>query len=134
VDHVIAALQARFASVAFDAPVPPVLVAGGPTSLRRVLSNVLVNACEGNGVRGASTVEITVRCEDATVVIDIRDDGPGIAAHVLSTVPAAVSTKPAGLGLGIGVVDGVVRASGGTVEWRNVDRGACVAIALRASL
>jgi signal transduction histidine kinase len=104
---------------------PAAMVAGGEATLRRILANLVVNACEGDGRRGARRVEISARPGDgARVVIEIVDDGPGLPAHVLAAAPGtAGSTKPAGLGLGLGLVHGLVKASGGTVAWHNRDGG-----------
>jgi signal transduction histidine kinase len=124
---VIATLEPRFPAVAIAAApgdAPPVLVAGGEAILRRILANLLVNACEGDGARGPRRVEVHARPEGGRVAIEIVDDGPGLPAHVLAVRPGeALSTKPAGNGLGLGLVDGLVRASGGSVTWSNPGAG-----------
>ncbi len=137
--EVVAALRPRFPAVQLDAAAaaaaPPALVAGGPPALRRILANVVVNACEGDGARAAQRVAISARRVAPGVVIEIRDDGPGLPAHVLAApVGDAVSTKAVGSGLGIGLVDGLVRASGGSVSWRNhPGGGASVVVTLPAA-
>jgi signal transduction histidine kinase len=124
---VVAALAPRFPRVTLAAEpcdAPPALVAGGAPTLRRILANLVVNACEGDGTSGAHRVAISARRADALVAIAIEDDGPGLPAHVLATPPGqGVSTKPVGAGFGIGLVDGLVRASGGTVSWTNRTNG-----------
>jgi signal transduction histidine kinase len=137
--QVIEALAPRFPEVALEtdaADAPAALVAGGPATLRRILANLVVNACEGDGARRARKVAIKARrTGDARIAIEVTDDGPGLPAHVLSTPPGeAVSTKPVGIGFGIGLVDGLVRASGGTVSWQNQSGGgACVVVQLPAA-
>ena len=137
--HVLAALRPRFPDVALDAAAdtaPPALVAGGAATLRRIIANLIVNACEGDGTRGARRVSISTRKAAASAVaIEVVDDGPGLPGHVIATAPGqAVSTKPLGLGFGIGLVDGLVRASGGTVSWTNQQGGgACVLVELPAA-
>lgn len=122
--NVAAALTSRFPCVHIrvdGGAVRPVLVAGGAPTLHRILANLVVNACEGDGGRGARRVEVHAReAGDGRVA----DDGPGLPAHVLSTPPGqALSTKPVGTGFGIGLVDGLVRASGGSLSWRNNEGG-----------
>jgi signal transduction histidine kinase len=136
---VVSALAARFPRVAFRASgvdrSSSALVAGGGAGLRRILANLTINACEGDGSRGASEVELRARVTDARVIIDILDDGPGLPDHVVAGVPGeAPSTKPAGAGLGIGLVAGLVKASGGRIAWSNRPQGgAWVVIDLAAA-
>ena len=124
---VIAALGPRFPRVALEASVEasrPALVSGGGAGLRHILANLIVNACEGDGVRGASRVEVRAREEDARILIELVDDGPGLPAQVLAATPGqAASTKPAGAGLGIGLTAVRVKASRGQVSWSNRDEG-----------
>jgi signal transduction histidine kinase len=125
---VVSALAARFPRVAFQASsvdlVSSALVAGGGPGLRRILANLTVNACEGDGSRGASRVELRARVSEARVIIEILDDGPGLPEHIVAGVAGeAPSSKPAGAGLGIGLVAGLVRASGGRIAWSNRPKG-----------
>jgi signal transduction histidine kinase len=124
---VVAALRPRFPAVEITATADgatPALVAGGETTLRRILSNLLVNACEGDGRLRARRVEITARANGERVTIEIVDDGPGLPDHVARARPGeAASTKPTGIGVGIGLVHGLVTASGGSVGWNNRDGG-----------
>jgi signal transduction histidine kinase len=124
---VVSAMTPRFPAVAITAMAdgaPAVLIAGGEVTLRRILANLVVNACEGDGRHGARRVDVHARKSGARVAIEVVDDGPGFPGHVLATPPGhAPSTKAAGTGLGIGLVDGLVKASGGTVTWRNRDGG-----------
>ncbi|KAB2896640.1 MAG: hypothetical protein F9K40_14145 [Kofleriaceae bacterium] len=124
---VIAALAPRFPRVAIEADggARSVLVAGGPQSLRRIVANLVINACEGDGRRAARRVDVRARESGAkTIAIEILDDGPGLPAHVLAVPPGeGLSTKPVGTGVGIGLVDGLVRASGGSLSWTNREGG-----------
>jgi signal transduction histidine kinase len=101
------------------------LVVGGAQGLARVLLNVLVNAREGDGTRGATRVAVHVaRGASAVVTIRVVDDGPGFPADVLAAAPGTfVSTKADGSGIGMFLVASVVEASGGLLERRNAARG-----------
>ncbi|MGK3990067.1 HAMP domain-containing sensor histidine kinase [Sorangium sp. So ce136] len=93
-----------------------VLFAGGHDVLERVLLNLLVNACEGTGERGASSVTLDARpLGGGRVAIEVKDDGPGFHA--------APSPKPGGSGQGLGFVAGMVESSGGLVLRANVPGG-----------
>ncbi len=93
-----------------------VLFAGGHDVLERVLLNLLVNACEGTGERGASRVTLDARpLGGGRVAIEVKDDGPGF----LDTP----SPKPGGSGQGLGFVTGMVESSGGLVLRGNLPEG-----------
>ncbi len=112
-------VAARFPDVAIDVEVSAFArVAGGAIALERVALNLLLNACEGDGTRGASRI----RVEPAAGGVRVVDDGPGLSARPSGT------TKTGGSGLGFRIVDAVVTASGGS--WRIVPGAAGAAIEL----
>jgi len=114
-----------------------VWVCGGRAGLHRLLSNLVVNACEGDGRVGASQVEVNTTLSRAlgveTVALCVRDDGPGVPSAWLSG-EALTSTKPFGSGLGLRLVKGVVEASGGLLLVDNLARGASVTVLLRRAI
>jgi signal transduction histidine kinase len=134
---VVARLGRRFPTVVLalrldervEAEVP-----GGAAILRRLLFNLVSNACEGDGERGAVHVDVAVhgdrRC--GRVQIDIIDDGPGFPAEVLRAQPDdGYSTKPDGSGFGLAIALALTRASGGTLTRANGSaRGAVVSLTL----
>lgn len=101
-------------------------VAGGETMLRRVLLNLVINACEGDGERGAAHIDVELRSDGARgrVTIDVIDDGPGFSADNLTAGPGQLrSTKVGGSGFGLGVALAVAQASDGTLTRRNRSGG-----------
>ena len=127
----VAVVQARFPAAAVAADVPPsaalVAVNGGQRALAHVLINLLVNGCEGDGNRGSTRVALMASADperDGFVRIDVNDDGPGFPAAVLCLQErGGFSTKRDGGGLGLGLVDGIVGASGGTIRVENRPHG-----------
>ena len=111
-----------------------VLVRGGGPSLHRIIENVALNACLGDGVRSARRVSITVIHTDVgnSVAIEIRDDGPGFSAEQLEApITAFVTTRADGTGLGLFTAERLARASGGSISRENApDGGAIVTIFL----
>jgi signal transduction histidine kinase len=100
-------------------------VAGGAEGLRQIVCNLIANACEGDGVRGAGRVEVELR-EEAGGALGIRvaDDGPGFsAARLAGTIAPFASSKPEGTGLGLYIAERLACASGGTLRRRNLDGG-----------
>ncbi|MCB9678119.1 MAG: response regulator [Alphaproteobacteria bacterium] len=84
--------------------------------LEQTVANLCVNARDAVGPGGH--VSIAVRPDGAHVVIEVCDDGEGIAPDVAAHVfEPYFTTKPAGRGLGLGLatVHGLVREVGGTI-------------------
>jgi signal transduction histidine kinase len=123
---------------------PEIVVTGGervdariaPDALKQVLTNVVRNAREAIGMRERpSVIRIDIARAGSSVVIHVRDDGPGIPADMLNRIfDPFVSTKDAvhGVGLGLYVAEGLVRAAGGRITAANNVGvpGACVRIEL----
>jgi signal transduction histidine kinase len=109
----------RFADVRIESDVPGELrahVAGGAILLERALLNLMVNACEGDGTRGAARIWIRARREPAWVALRVEDDGPGFSDAMLREPLAHTGTsKPDGGGLGLFLVQSVIHASSGHV-------------------
>ncbi|QRN97187.1 HAMP domain-containing histidine kinase [Archangium violaceum] len=98
------------------------LVRGGITTLRRVVENLVLNACEGDGARGAGKVDILARPEPYSGRLEllIADDGPGFPPERLQApIEGLSTTKPNGTGLGLYTSECLIRASGGTLERNN---------------
>ena len=94
-----------------------------PDALKQVLTNVVRNAREAIGMQEQhGEIRIDVARAGASVTIDVRDNGPGISAGVLHRIfDPFVSTKHAvhGVGLGLYVAEGLVRAAGGRITATN---------------
>jgi PAS domain S-box-containing protein len=100
----------------YDRSLPPVRAFG--SGLNQVWTNILDNAADA--LDGKGTITIRTRGASGRVVVEIEDDGPGIAAENLSRVfEPFFSTKAQGEGTGLGL-DSVWRIiteeHGGTVE------------------
>jgi C4-dicarboxylate-specific signal transduction histidine kinase len=96
----------------------------------RALVNLLVNAQQGDGRRGAQRCEVRAEVSDQRIVVDVEDDGPGFAPQLLSAVPApGLTTKPEGSGLGLAFVHAMLDESGGGIERTNLAAGARVRLA-----
>lgn len=98
--------------------------------LRQAALNLLVNAIESQGPRGA--IRVLVVEEADGLAIRVRDEGPGIPAAVRAKVfDAFWTTKAAGTGLGLAFVRRLAEGSGGSVVVEDVPPpGACVRILL----
>jgi signal transduction histidine kinase len=101
--------------------------------LSEVLVNVLQNAREATDAKGTVTVS-TRYGDNYSVLISIRDNGPGIAPERLSRIwDAYYTTKEKGTGLGLAIVKHNTEIYGGTVQVESeVGKGTCFTIALPA--
>jgi two-component system phosphate regulon sensor histidine kinase PhoR len=124
-DHVLATLRERAAQrgarVEVDVAASAV-ASGDPGGLEQVIENLVDNAIKyGKDENGE--VRIVGRSQGGRVVLEVRDDGPGIAAeHVprlferFYRVDAGRSRERGGTGLGLAIVKHLVESMGGTVE------------------
>jgi signal transduction histidine kinase len=97
------------------APLPPVLC--HPGKLNQVFLNLLDNAAQA--CQPGGTVTARTRPDPAGVVVEVQDDGSGIAPeHRPRLFEPFFTTKPVGQGTGLGlsVSFGIVRDHGGTIE------------------
>ncbi|MBX3205297.1 MAG: HAMP domain-containing histidine kinase [Labilithrix sp.] len=128
-DDVVSRVRARFPGISVELRGEAdarVVVAGGATSLDRVLSNLVTNACEGDGRMRPSRVTVDIESAPRDRVrLVVRDDGPGFSADVLAASLDArgPSTKADGSGLGLFLVRAIASATGGSLGRKNVEAG-----------
>jgi signal transduction histidine kinase len=97
-------------------------IGGGHEGLRRILEIVVTNACEGDGARGASRVEVLITDEPQLrlVTLEVRDDGPGFPPSLLAgPIEAFGTTKLGASGLGLYTAERLARAGGGFLRREN---------------
>ncbi|MDX6324784.1 MAG: hypothetical protein QOK15_1138 [Nocardioidaceae bacterium] len=111
----------RRLDVAFRAPDRPVMISGDPKHLTRVLLNLLSNALKFTEDGGTITCSVDVEADQA--VLRVTDTGIGIPQEEqdkLFTNFFRSSTAQAraiqGIGLGLAVVETIVRRHGGQVS------------------
>lgn len=121
VRQVLLSLEPLAGNVALglDLPAQPVTVLGDRVSLREALSNLIHNALR-HGAR--QTLDVVVMRDAGQVVVEIRDDGPGIPharwQHVREPFHSR-GEEQRGAGLGLAIADQVARAHGGTLSFRS---------------
>jgi len=111
-----------------DIEVRPVdlAVMADDATLSSVLVNLMRNAIDAMVDAPRRVLSVTGRSEGERVVLAVTDTGPGIRSDILARLfEPFVSSKPAGSGLGLGLVISaqLVRAVGGTVRASNRDEG-----------
>lgn len=94
----------------------PAAVIGSRCALRRAFGNVLLNAVQLTPEH--STVRILLQRRRGVVLVEIRDEGPGVRADQRQRVfEPFVSERPGGTGLGLAVARAVAEGHGATVQF-----------------
>lgn len=104
-----------------------------PGALEQIVGNLLTNAYR----YGGSTVSLGARSGGGGALIEVADDGTGLAPEDAERVfePFVRGTgtaKGEGSGLGLAIVRALVEASGGTIAYRDAGSGAIFAVTLPA--
>ncbi len=105
------------------------VISGDPERLRQVFCNLLDNADKHGGSGGV--VEVSTGREVDSVVIRIRDHGPGVPEDELPFIKYKFykgSSKARGSGIGLAVCDEIVNSHGGSMDIANAVGGGCVVI------
>jgi CheY-like chemotaxis protein/anti-sigma regulatory factor (Ser/Thr protein kinase) len=103
-----------------DVPSFDLVVDADKNRLAQVISNLLTNAARYTEAGGH--VSLTARRDGETVVIEVSDDGIGIATEALSNIfelfvqGPRLSSGQGGLGIGLGVVKQLTELHGGSVS------------------
>lgn len=117
---------------------PDIRVMASPELLARALSNLVRNAVRYAG--NAGPVFIKAERKKDSVIIEIKDSGPGVAEELLDQIfepfyrpEPSRDRDSGGVGLGLAIVKTCVEACNGSVSARNASpRGLAVKIALKA--
>ncbi|MFN7915216.1 MAG: HAMP domain-containing sensor histidine kinase [Vicinamibacterales bacterium] len=93
--------------------------------IRQVLSNLIDNASKYSQAHADIRVNLTE--DDGRIVIDVSDNGPGIAPdvlpHVFDLFDQGGASDSDGLGLGLGLCKRIVEMHGGTIAAIDNPRG-----------
>ncbi len=116
------------AECVFDSSAREVTLDCDPERLRQVLLNLLINGLQAAGEGGHVVLHAeqtpSLNEVEASVRIDVTDDGPGIPKEQLERIfNPFYTTKATGTGLGLAIVHRIMEAHGGTVRVMNRAEG-----------
>ena len=118
---------ARQKLVVTTAPAP-IAVDGDPVRLQQILVNLLSNASKYS--QADDSIELFAEVDQSEAVIRVRDYGIGLSAEMLEAVfepfvqlQSSLDRAEGGLGLGLAIVDGLVRLHGGAVRAASDGKG-----------
>ena len=104
---------------------PPIIADG--ERMKQVFCNVLDNAAKHGG--SGKRIDVSVAAENGSMVIRVRDFGPGIPVEELPYVKQKFykgSSKARGSGIGLAVCDEIMRLHNGTFDIANAPGGGTV--------
>lgn len=110
---------------------PPVSV--DPVQIQQIVVNLVRNAIEAATVAGEPAIRVVTRRKGDTVVLDVHDNGPGIAPEAMAKLfQAFASSKRRGMGLGLAISRTIAQNHGGdlTADAGGNGNGACFSLVL----
>ncbi|MEO8998905.1 MAG: HAMP domain-containing sensor histidine kinase [Rhodanobacter sp.] len=118
--------QARHVELQLSSSSAPVVVYGSASLLERALDNLVGNAIKFSAEGGA--VELMVDVADGVAGISVRDRGPGVPEAELESLfrpffRGSNAVRADGHGLGLAIVQRVVKIHGGGLHASNRDGG-----------
>ncbi len=123
-------IEAARHALSITYPDEPAELMGDPARLAQVFSNLLNNAAKYT--RHGGRIAVLVEVDGDSLRVRVRDNGTGIAPEMLGRVFGLFTQvehpserHQGGLGIGLALVDGLVRLHGGRVQAHSegVDRG-----------
>jgi two-component system C4-dicarboxylate transport sensor histidine kinase DctB len=132
--QLIVAEASKKNGVAIEVDVQPATLAvmAEEAALGSVLVNLMRNAIDAMQASPRRTLRLEARPQEGHVLLRVSDTGPGIAPDILARLfEPFVTSKPAGTGLGLGLVISaqLVRAMDGTLRAANLPEGGASFIA-----
>ncbi|WP_431275898.1 sensor histidine kinase [Variovorax ureilyticus] len=126
--------KARAVNVEVDVQPKGLSVMADAAAMESLLVNLMRNAIDAMQDAPLRNLRIAARVQDDRVILTVSDTGPGIRADILPRLfEPFVSSKSAGVGLGLGLVisSQLVLAAGGSLRATNREAGgACFTVDL----
>ena len=122
-DQTLALFKGIFTDIEFEvayAPEVPAPVRADPDQMKRAIINILDNAIDAMNKKGKIQVRTAFDPGSRQVNIEITDSGPGIGADDKPKLFLPhYSTKKKGMGLGLAIVNQIIRDHDGSVDIEN---------------
>ncbi|HHV68485.1 MAG TPA: two-component sensor histidine kinase, partial [Ochrobactrum intermedium] len=122
----------RGVKVELGMPETPVMAAVDPVEMEQVMFNLLRNAIESFHEDDRDRrVNASLKADGAVAVLEIADNGPGVAPDLLPRLFTPFTTsRPEGTGLGLALSQRLVERFGGEISYIPRERGALFRVVL----
>ena len=122
------ALESHGATLEVDVPETLPSARFDPDAVEHIVTNLIDNAEKYSRSSDDRRVHLSAMANGSRVHLSVRDHGPGIPDDVARSLFEPFrrgddEDQPAGLGLGLALVDRLARAHGSEVEWENREDG-----------
>jgi two-component system sensor histidine kinase GlrK len=114
-------LAALARMISFDTRLKPALVIGDAEKIRTIVDNLVSNAIKYSPRSGA--IELAIRSEDGNAILDVIDEGPGVANddrdHIFDSFyqgAAPTEGRVKGSGLGLAIAREYATVHGGRID------------------
>ncbi len=92
-----------------------------PDQIQQVFINIILNASEAMTRGGDLIIESKMDANENSIVVSIKDTGPGIPEHIRDKIfDPFFTTKEHGTGLGLSISYGIIEQHGGTINVESV--------------
>jgi PAS domain S-box-containing protein len=127
--------NAHNVTVHLDLPSDVLPVRGESVQLQQVFLNLMLNAFSAMKGVEAGERRLVIRTksiDESIVLVQVQDNGTGIAAEKLESIfDPFITSKPDGLGMGLSICRSIIDRHGGTISaTNNPDGGATFSITL----
>ena len=123
IDQTLAFFKGIFTDIEFEVDYSsevPASVPADPEQMKRAIINVLDNSIDAMNKKGRIGIRTSFDKEPQRVTIEIVDSGPGISADDrFKLFLPHYSTKKKGMGLGLAIVNQIIRDHNGSVNIEN---------------
>ena len=112
-----------------EIPASPVFVLGDMQEIEQVFINLISNAADAMKEQKSGTLAIGITFQQNRVKVEVRDTGPGMPDKVLDKIwqPFFTTKEPGkGTGLGMPIVQRIIRNHQGHIDAANHDEGGAV--------
>jgi C4-dicarboxylate-specific signal transduction histidine kinase len=107
----------RGVTLRFDTVPPPLGIRGNQVELEQILFNLVRNAIEAVSGQAGGAVTVTARRSGNQIIVDVADNGPGVADDLRDRLfEPFVTGKPGGTGLGLALCQRLAERMGGEVQ------------------
>lgn len=120
------------AGLTFNMPAAAVPVRADPVEMEQVVFNLVRNGLDAVAAQDAGQVIVTLRQTASEIILDVSDNGPGVAPELRDRLFTPFTTsRPDGTGLGLALSQRLIERANGDIFLVDEGPGATFRIILK---